>query len=296
MALLEKFSSLECPYARLEFIEGKTDLYTEFDWCDFYLGAAGGSLYQLRLFKKPALTFSMLTNQITNQMLLDDIGHYFHLNDISSEDFPKIARLMMTFLSQQKRIKSLFSESKISLDYLGAQRVTAFLINGQLSSKIKIDERNQEGQELSGGFLLRPVHDFDINHYLMSRNLPANRNNMLDTKPIEALDHYQWWFKTARRSFLLQKEQKPLLYIWDEIKTLDEQEYLIGGWFVCDATMSFQDAMVALDWQLKKCAVDYPKAVWIAVISRQNKYVKLLNDYFGFKEIETSGRYNEVVR
>lgn len=294
-ALIERFSIKTFQYAQLEFVVGKTDLYSEFQWCDFYLGAAGGSLYQLRLLKKPALTFSLLSNQVTNQTLLDDIGHYFHLNEFSSEDFPKMACLVMELIKNITRIHYLFSESKIELDYDGAQRVTAFLLNGKLSTKKYKNTLTQEGQEISDGFRLRPVQDSDINHYLMSRNLPANCNNMIDAKPIKVLDHYQWWFKTSRRSFLLLKQQQPLLYIWDEINTLDGQEYLIGGWFVCNDDTSFQDAMVALDWQLKKCATDYPNAVWIAVISKQNKYVKLLNDYFGFKEVEASSRYTKVV-
>lgn len=291
-----QFSSFNIPQMEVTFLEGRTNLDAELKACDLYVGAAGGTLYALRALKKPAITFSLADNQQTDQALLDAIGHYFHLNRIEDADFVKLAQWILLCQHNQQRIQQLFASSDITVDTLGAQRVADFMVSGQSSERIKPNRDHHQWTELAGGRRLRDVKDADLNHYLASRNLPENCQNMLDIKPIQPIDHALWWFNTQRRSFLMtQAAGEPLLYIWDEVKQVDEQPFLIGGWFVCDAQTAFQEAMVALDWQLKQCAVDYPDVPWVAVISRQNKYVKLMNDYFGFKEIEPGGRYYKAV-
>jgi len=278
------------------FIEGKTNLDAELKACDLYVGAAGGTLYALRALKKPAITFSLADNQQTDQAVLDTIGHYFHLNHIEDADFEKLAQWIFLCQQNQQRIQQLFASSEVDIDTLGAQRVADFMVSGQISELPKSNKSHHQWTELAGGRRLRAVEDADLNHYLASRNLPENCQNMLDIKPIQPIDHALWWFNTPRRSFLMtQATGEPLLYIWDELKQVDNSHFLIGGWFVCDAQTAFQEAMVALDWQLKQCVEDYPSVPWVAVISRQNKYVKLMNDYFGFKEIEPGGRYYKAV-
>ena len=59
----------------------------------------------------------------------------------------------------------------------------------------------------------------------------------------------------------------------------------------CTDETGFQDALVALNWQLEQCDRDHPGLPWIAVIHRENKYVKLLNDYVGFQEINEDHPY-----
>lgn len=289
--------ALDLPeFIKLDWVNGKTNLDYEYQWCDFYLGAAGGTLYQIRALKKQALFFSMAQNQENNQNLLDDIGQYFFIPQLTVSETKDLANFIYTITQQQIRIKLLFGKSKITLDYQGVNRIADYLIDGVLpKDSVYMLRKHSSWQALANNYQVRPVEDEDINHYLFSRNHPANRQNMLDTTKIQPLSHYNWWFKTNRRSFLLAKEEEPKLYIWDQLNIFKNSEYLIGGWFVCDESTSHQEAMLALDWQLKKCKKDYPKATWIAVINRNNRYVKLMNDYFGFKEIDSTSRYIEVV-
>lgn len=279
-----------------EYIENKTNLIPFLQACDFYLGAAGGTLYHLRLLKKPALTFSLVANQLNNQSQLDDIGHYLHLNDFQFSQVNLISQLSVVLLKNLFRIKKLFNYSKVSFDCLGAERIANFLKTGQTSPRNFMQEVSEDWTIITGDYAVRAVQDSDINHYLACRNLQYNCKNMIASRPIPVMNHYLWWFGTQRRSYLMVKQQEPILYIWDEVKYVENEPYLIGGWFVCSEQTSFQDSMVALDWQLKQCAADYPGVPWIAVISRQNKYVKLMNDYFGFKEIETFSRYGSLVK
>lgn len=284
----------------LEFVQGKTDLSFENQWCDFYLGAAGGTLYQLRALQKPSLLFSLAPNQDNQQALLDEIGQYLYLENLQTEQFFELAQLLLQISQQPKRIQTLFQTAKVPIGWQGPQNVVNFLTALEHSAPQTQMPANDVWQACANGYFIRPVEDSDINHYLASRNHPANRQNMLDTSEISKLSHYRWWLQTPRRSFLLAKENTPKLYvfklyIWDQLKTFEGEAFLIGGWFVCDDSVSHTEAMVALDWQLTTCAKEYPNATWVAVISRQNRYVKLMNDYFGFKEIAMSGRYNKVI-
>lgn len=295
-SLKSQFSQFRSSKMEVCFIEGKTNLDADLQLCDLYVGAAGGTLYALRALKKVAITFSLAENQQSDQELLDAIGHYFHLNHLGEADYAKLAQWIFLCQQNQQRVQRLFDSSDITIDTLGAKRVADFMTTGQTYDLPQPKQIEHQWVELAGGRQLRPVEDADLNHYLASRNLPENCQNMLDSKPIKLIDHVLWWFNAKRRSFLMtQASGEPLLYIWDELKHMDDQSFLIGGWFVCDAQTAFQEAMVALDWQLKQCAEDYPSIPWVAVISRNNQYVKLMNDYFGFKEIEPDGRYYKAV-
>lgn len=281
---------------RIEFLRGKTDLSFEFQWCDFYLGAAGGTLYSLRALQKPSLLFSLVENQDNDQALLDDIGQYFFLESLEPKEFVNLANLILEVSKQLSRVQLLFQHSKVQIGYEGPANVVSFMETGKLVDDVQgLMPFHHSWQRLANDYAIRSVSDADINHYLKSRNHPTNRQNMLDTSEIHTLAHYFWWLKTKRRSFLLVKNGQPKLYIWDQIKICGDEQFLIGGWFVCDETVSHQEALVALDWQLKNCAQDYPNAIWIAVINRQNRYVKLMNDYLGFKEMDHDCRYKEVL-
>lgn len=278
----------------IDWLQGKTDLTDEMDWCDFYLGAAGSSLYQLRALQKPALLFSLNASQQTDQSLLDDIGQYFYLEGTELVEGDAFTAFLKTLVCNFERIQRLFKQAKITIDDQGVERVVNFLLHSKRAVLNPAQDANQAWQSLTNHYQIRPVKDGDINHYLRSRNHPANRQNMLNHETIERLSHYAWWFNNSRRSFLLAKSGVPKLYIWEQVQTYQDERFLIGGWFVCDEHASFQDAMLALDWQIKQCDQDYPGVKWIAVISQQNRYVKLLNEYFGFQEIPPSSRYMDI--
>ncbi len=280
----------------IELINGKTDLSFEYRWCDFYLGAAGGAIYSLRAIHKPSLLISFAENQENDQAFLDDIGQYFYLRSLELSDFKILANLMLEFSNQLPRVQLLFKKSKIKIGFEGPANVVAFLETGRLVEEAQNSIILQQSwQSLINDYMIRSVSDADINHYLQCRNYLVNRQNMLDNSEIPKLHHYAWWMTTKRRSFLLTKNDHPMLYIWDEIKTFKNERFLIGGWFVCSEAVSHQEALLALDWQLKTCAQDYPDTIWVAVINRQNRFVKLMNDYLGFKEMNEDCSYNQVV-
>jgi spore coat polysaccharide biosynthesis predicted glycosyltransferase SpsG len=259
-----------------------------------YIGTAGGTLYEALIENIPSVTFSISHNQYNNLNYLEDLGHFFHLNEITEESFNKIARLTCIFIENYKRLVNLYKfNKKISLDTLGAKRIAVIIHNtinntntdllrerDTIKLSIKIPIQKDSKYE----FIL--VDDGHINRYLDARNLEINLKNMTVTKVVNRLDHFLWWFKSERVSFLLKNNDDPMLYIWHQIKIIREIKVLVGGWFVCTENCGPVDAMYALEQQIKITDEDYPGIPWVAVIKKTNKYVDLLNRKMGFIELK----------
>ncbi|UQB42707.1 hypothetical protein JX580_02080 [Thiomicrospira microaerophila] len=298
-ALLEELSNLTRESSTdliVTPLVGLNDLTEVITNCDLYLGAAGSVIYPLRAVNKPAITFAVADNQENDLQQLADIGQYWHLNNLSLDDLPTLSAFVQEVITQYARVQQLFSKAHVSIDDCGTERVARYLCFDEKESlQSTISELPLHA--VKSDLHLEPVDDQDLVHYLLSRNRDANRKNMLDNRPIPALHHFSWWLKTQRQSFkLVNPTNQTLLYIWHELKVVDSQSFLIGGWFVADEGVGVQEAMFALDWQLRTCEKDYPDATWIAVINQRNKTVKRLNDYFGFKEITTSSRYYSIIK
>ncbi|WP_153913945.1 UDP-2,4-diacetamido-2,4,6-trideoxy-beta-L-altropyranose hydrolase [Shewanella sp. TC10] len=272
------------------------DLFPHLVASHLYIGAAGGVLYQLLALNKPAITFSIAENQRTALADLEGIGHYFHCD--GELDISKLASLVNIVIEQYPRILSLKAKA-VSIDGFGAKRVAQYFNDEAVTALSDFFTTNNQQdiafEQLDENYRIRPVMDSDINHYLDSRNLPANAKNMIETKPIPRLGHYQWWLSTGRDSYLLEKKKRASLYIWQQVQQYQKRQFLIGGWFVCEAATSFQDALLALNWQLEYCDEHLPNIPWIAVIHRQNRYVKLMNDYLGFSEIDQKHDYFDAI-
>jgi len=293
-SFLDRYES----YKNVTPIVGEIELYPHLCQVDFYIGAAGGILYQLLALNIPALTFPLSENQHTNLRQLEDIGHFFHVENWSESDIEKLPAFVKTVMQNYERIKQFHAAPKVALDGLGTCRISHSLLGSdQCEPRPETVSAPpcEKGEELSPGYCIRPVTDHDMNHFLISRNLDANCQNMIRPNKISFMDHYSWWFKTKRTSFLLTKDSAPCLYIWHEIRRCNEQDYLIGGWFVCGDSTGFQDVMLTLSWQLEYCDKHVPGTPWIAVIHRQNKYVKLMNDYYGFQDVDPASPYGAAI-
>ena len=282
----------------VELLIGKQSLFTYFCSASLVVGAAGGSVYELARLHVPVISFSMSENQQTSQCWLDDVGHYLHLPGCSAEDVRRLAQLIVLIKGQYPRIQQLFSDSKVELDGKGAERVAAEicqLLPDVVGSQLSLIEPPLQNKIEEQGYQLRPVEDRDINHYLQSRNLKLNRGNMIEEQAIRPIVHYRWWLQTKRDSFLLTKGGEPKLYIWQECVEIMEGEYWIGGWFVCGEGCQYQDTLYALSKQLEWTDKYHRKIPWIAVISRENHFVKLLNQHQGVTEVEQGSKRGAVI-
>ena len=128
--------------------------------------------------------------------------------------------------------------------------------------------------------MVRSVNDTDINDYLISRNLPMNVNHSSNKKEILAIDHYIWWFKNNRKSYVLLKKGKKILYFYEQkIFTILNKDFYISGWFACSKECSIKEIIFALNWQrYQKKHIN-----WVSFIKKNNKLSIYLSKYLGWK-------------
>ncbi|QGT78055.1 hypothetical protein GM160_03625 [Guyparkeria halophila] len=283
---------------RLQLLESPPQLLEAYRNALLFVGALGTSLYELSALKVPALTFSLAANQDNETKDLEALGHYLHLPRAEFEQAERVAALIRTLLDNLDRLRALRHAAVVQVDGHGTERVVRALLGEPAEPPAApLGNDNVVSEErLSEQLAIRPVTDRDINHYRESRNLAKNRQNMTITEAIPRVEHYRWWFKTTRESFLLTDSGLPQLYIWHQKAPFDGHEYLIGGWFVCDESVGFDRAAVALEWQLQHTAQTHPDATWIAVINKENRYVNLLNRYMGFTDVDPDSTEHAAIQ
>jgi len=293
--IVEKYNDTN----NVNFLIGKTELFSYLSNTHLYIGAAGGTLYQLLALQIPALTFSIAENQYLDKIELQGVGHYFHLDKLPINEMPQLASFVRTVSNNHFKFKQLIDQASIKIDALGASRISNKVLEKKdikLTNFNKNEHNNSEVVQLSNHHQLRPVCDSDINHYLISRNLPNNSQSMLKTSTIPFLSHYTWWFNDPRESFLLSKNNKPSLYIWHEPIKCQRKKFIIAGWFVCQDKIGFQEPLLALKWQIDYCQKKHPDTPWVGIFHRKNTFAKLLNKHVGFENIGLKHAYYSVIQ
>ncbi|MGR5502944.1 hypothetical protein ACQKP3_19625 [Vibrio sp. DNB22_10_4] len=284
----------------IEFIQGAVDLTSYLANIDFYIGAAGGTLLQMLAHRIPSLTFSIASNQDNNLEHLTQLGHPLHFNQGDDVDVAFLPLFIAAARKHYHRLVSSIENAPVQIDFRGAKRISEVMLGEgvaiPMSASPKSANKEENWHSLGDGYRLRAVKDSDIRHYLDSRNLAQNQNNMLSKHRIDLLAHTAWWLGSERHSFLLEKNSCKLLYIWHQKVSISEKDYLIGGWFVCGGELQFQDSIVALQWQLKTCDREFPNVPWIAVIQKDNDFVNLLNRYVGFALAEPEKHHYQAIK
>lgn len=297
---IDKVESIIGQDSRVSLLRDVDCLASQFANSHLFIGAAGTSLYELNCTLTPALTFSLADNQENHRAHLESLGHYFHvpIEELSSGEH--LSRWVVTMMDHYDRIRRLCTDCSIKVDGKGIARIVDRLLNfdadaftqtvnvscNSEASVIDNECRLVSGDELAEDMLVSEVSDRHINQYLDARNLDKNRSNMTETETISRLGHYSWWFNNGRSSYAVWKAGVPLLYIWHQLSDFEDQQYLIGGWFVCSENCGFEIASLALKWQLQMTSELHPGKQWVAVIAKNNQFVNLLNRYMGFKGLE----------
>ncbi|MDB4805350.1 UDP-2,4-diacetamido-2,4,6-trideoxy-beta-L-altropyranose hydrolase [bacterium] len=285
-------------HEELQPIIGQNDLLEPLKETDFFIGAAGGTLFEALALNIPSLTFSINENQYNSLSDLEDLGHYFHLNSLRENEYENLALLIWLMLANFGRVQQLYqTPSKISIDGKGVNRVGSTIDRlirfGQIEQE---DEFSDDPGETVESYCMHRIDDRAVNHYLQSRNLDINLKNMIETERVSPLHHYIWWFRDNKRvSYLLKRGDEPLLYIWHHLKQSNSQNVLIGGWFVCSKQSGPMDAMYALTQQLSITRNEFPNTPWVAVIHNNNRFVQHLNERLGFEQIGPEDKMFAVV-
>ncbi len=287
----EVFLEMSNKYKNIQPVIGKTELLEFYKKASLFVGALGTMFYESRMFGIPAITFSITENQENRLCDLEDFGHYFHIPLDELKQTKKVAKFIITVAKEYGRFSSVDINPKIILDGDGAIRVARAITNktappyeiNQHKGIVEVDYTSKLNHELT----VRKVNDQDINNYLLARNLPVNRNNMLVDQEILFVEHYDWWLNNKRDSYVVEKICEAQLYIWHKEIYFEDRSYLIGGWFSAAQDTGFDIAFSALEWQLNYTNEYFPDSVWVAIIKKDNKYVNLLNSYLGFKSVNS---------
>ncbi len=274
-------------YKNVYIVENVICLKEHYDKASLFIGALGTSLYECVATKTPSITFAIEKNQNNDVNVLEWLGHYLHLNEITEDVLPQLSKLIDMALCQLPRLNALIATKRVSIDGRGAERIARVLIDRKIEddgfNSKSLDSQNT--WKLTDEVTIKAANDTHINSYLAARNLPSNSERMTVQNNIQPWDHYLWWFRQSRSNFVLTERKGEIesrrLYIWHKLSV---EGYLYGGWFVCDKDVSLPLAMLALKWQLEFCKNTQPNAIWLAVIHKDNKFVNLLNQYMGFTE------------
>ncbi|NOU50786.1 UDP-2,4-diacetamido-2,4,6-trideoxy-beta-L-altropyranose hydrolase [Pseudoalteromonas sp. JBTF-M23] len=290
--------SLVDRFTQIKVVDSPNSLLPLYKKAHLFVGALGTSLYELMATHTPALTFAIANNQQNMSEDLEQLGHFFHIEHLLSLSVERQIKLIETLLSNHKRITKLTSCAPYKVDGLGVERVVDILLG---THSLNESERHAEVVSSNQQIIIthdlsyRPVQDSDMMAYLRARNKPSNASKMTISNAIKIDEHICWWFNNRRQSFVIYKAAQPIVFIWHQELELQQQQFIIGGWFTIDDDVSFPEALMILKWQLKFTQKVAPEARWIAVIHKENKFVRLLNQYMGFEDVSAQSLSHKAI-
>jgi len=274
-------------------------LHNEISSADLYIGASGGTLFESLAMNIPCLTFSISENQKNDNKNFEDLGHFFHLNKIEEVNLKNFSILVNQILSQYNRFNKYYeNHAAYKIDGKGVFRVSKAIQSVINKKKLKIEQIPiQEDSIFEAGYELSEIDDFSINRYLAARNLKVNLDKMIDTSPISQLDHYIWWFKDNRRtSYVLRKNGKDLLYIWHQLKKVNNENVIVSGWFVANDCFSALDAMHAVTEHSIIIDKLFPGACWIIVMRNDNHFMEKVHQRLNFRKADKGSGIEKVIQ
>jgi UDP-2,4-diacetamido-2,4,6-trideoxy-beta-L-altropyranose hydrolase len=274
-------------------------LYDEISSADLYIGASGGTLFESLAMNIPCLTFSISENQKNDNENFEDLGHFFHLNKIDESDFKNFAILVCQILSQYSRFNKYYeNHTPFKIDGKGVFRVSNAIQSIITEKILKIDPVHIKNElNFEGGYDLSEIDDFSVNRYLTARNLKINLDKMIDTSPISQLDHYIWWLKDNKRtSYVLRKNGKVLLYIWHQLKKVDNEDVIVSGWFIANESCSALDAMHAVTEHSIIIDKLFSGVNWIVVMRNDNYFMQKVHQRLKFRKVDKRSSMEKVIQ
>lgn len=215
-------------FKNVEFLIDKFDVLAKYNFIDLFIGSSGMSLYENRYSNIPSVFFEMSKNQKIDINAAELLGHYFFLKKKYLYDSSKLSNFIFLIFKNYKEVKNSLINSKLKIDNKGSDRIVDYVMNNNIKDK------NLNNITKSKKKFFKSINLSYINKYLESRNLKDNRLQSIKTKKIDTLDHYIWWFSTNRISYVYNEEDKPIIFSYFDIKHLNNDKYLLSGWFIAN--------------------------------------------------------------
>ena len=296
----DEFIVFSKKYDEVKIILNQDGLFNEISKSDLYIGASGGTLFEALAMQIPCITFSISENQQNDHVNFEDLGHYFHLNEITESDLANFALLVWEILSQYQRIYNLYQNpSTFKIDGKGVERVCKAIHSVIIEEPIlELGEiSKQDEHDLNKGYDLNQINDTAINRYLDARNLKINLDKMIDKNPIPRLNHYLWWLKANKRtSYVLKKNGEELLFIWHQLQKVENKNVIISGWFISNKSCSALDAMHAVTEHSIFIDNLFPGFSWIIVMRSDNYFMQKLHQRLDFRMVDKGSDMERVVQ
>ena len=223
---------------------------------------------------------------------MEKIGHYFMLPISELKKYSKLSLLIYLMLKNYKRIYKLNLEKKTKIDNKGVHRVVRKIISSNINNKDFTQQKKK--QNMKKNFQVKKINDDEVNKYLYSRNLLANRKVSFVTKKINRLDHYNWWFKSKRESFAISIKQKKIMYLYDETFRVDSKNYSLQGWFATENKFGIREVLLALNWHRKYIAKKKNIDLSFGIIKKDNAIN--FSKYLGWKLINNNSKEFKVLK
>ena len=285
-----KFNYLKKYYKNFNIIKNQFNIHEYLNKSDLYFGFSGNSIYENSYLNLISFLFPISINQKNKTNNMEKLGHYliFKKGDLNKTN--KITKLFFKILPNISKIKKdFFKKNDISKN--GAKNIIQELFNKKNFYK------NIYESSIQNKYKISKLKNEDINQYLFFRNKKINRENMISSKIIENIDHYNWWFDEkfkSRNNFKIEIGYNDKIFIWSKIVNQKKNKYLIGGWFSSGKDISIKHKIIALNWQLQ--ITKKHKIPWIAVIKKNNFTTYKLNSLIGFKTVKENTRiYFDII-
>jgi len=254
----------------------RCDLWSGFD---IVIGPASTSLYESILQGSLPISFSISPTQSSARDPWLKLGHTLHATMEEITDSSTVEELVYLAVSKYDTLRGLLTYYSTDLDEFGANRVVIAICN-------LLDYKYfNQGASAASELIVRKCDIRDSLNFLASRN--AWHVRAFSTFPSHIIswpEHIAWWLTIDTERFMLVGASGTEAFFWHRSLTVDDRDYLIGGWFPTASKLAFTTAIKVLDWQLNFCDDNYPRHIWVATINVKNSSVLMLNRRYGFTE------------
>ena len=136
---------------------------------------------------------------------------------------------------------------------------------------------------------VKKIKDKYLNRYIDMRNLKINIKNSILKKKILEIDHYIWWFTNKNRvSYLVTKNNKELLVFYYSKFKINNDIFVIPGYFVSANKISIFDLLQAIKLQNEIINKLKGKKICIIIVPKNNFFSNAHTKYFGYKKLKKS--------
>tara|TARA_Y100000590_G_scaffold466302_1_gene641192 strand:+ start:1731 stop:3290 length:1560 start_codon:yes stop_codon:yes gene_type:complete len=273
--------------SKIKIISNQFDLINLYKKAHLFIGSAGTSIYETSISNIPTILFKYVKNQDDNVYDLEKLGHYICLSKKDFLNYRKLSNLVFIIKNNYKRYFNLSQNKKINLDLKGPQRICDIILNKKKMSSNSIDANYSKTQSR----IFLKGDDSYINKVLDIRNLKNNRKISIDTKKINSLDHYMWWFQSINNHYYLKKNNSIKIIFWDSKIKLNNSRFIISGWYA-----SQKINMIEVLNGINKHYKTLNKSLKLfSIVKLNNKISLMVNRYLGYKVINKDDKiYNSI--